>query len=206
MATVLPSPAAASLRVRKRARTRDAIVAAGLELFLSRGFEQTTVADIADAAEVSPATVFRYFGTKEALLFANHEQEELALQAAVRRHRHLGEPRAVMTAAVLELAAELHPEQERYAERIRVIAGSATLLGAALRTRAGWEVTAARELADSSSREPTLADAVVAGAALGALHAAVTAWFTTGGSADLEQLTREALSTLWPDLSPTSGT
>ena len=173
-------------------------MAAGVGLFVERGFDETTVADIAAAAEVSPATVFRYFGTKEALLFANHEAEQQQLCDAVRRHGHLPDRRAVMAAAVLDLAAGMRPDDEQYGARIRVIGSSPVLLGAALRTRAAWEAAAAEQLAAVSSRASDLSDRVAAGAAVGALHAAVREWYASGRP--VSECLREALAALWPDL------
>lgn len=189
-----------TLRARKQALTRDLIVTHGLRLFLDRGFDDVTVAEIAEAAMVSPTTVFRYFGTKEALLFANHAAEQQELCDAVQRHAALSEPRAVMAAAVLDLAATMRPEEELYAARMRVISSSPTLLGAALRTRMAWEVAAAAELAAASSRAPGVADHVAAGAAVGALHAAVIAWQARAGGTALTQCLEEALEALWPDV------
>src|SRR5689334_13716823 len=53
------------LRERKKAKTRAAIQEHALRLFRKQGYEETTVEQIADAAEVSPSTFFRYFPTKE---------------------------------------------------------------------------------------------------------------------------------------------
>src|SRR4051812_5213589 len=55
------------LRERKKRETRDAIAAAALALFLERGFDAVTVADVGVAANVSEKTVFNYFATKEDL-------------------------------------------------------------------------------------------------------------------------------------------
>jgi AcrR family transcriptional regulator len=66
------------LRARKKARTRDAIADAAISLFLARGFDQVSVADVAAAAEVSKPTLFRYFTAKEDLVlhrFADHQDE-----------------------------------------------------------------------------------------------------------------------------------
>ncbi|WP_030227000.1 TetR/AcrR family transcriptional regulator [Streptomyces sp. NRRL WC-3626] len=77
------------LRARKRERTRDAIGAAAVSLFLEHGFDRVSVNDVAAAAEVSKPTLFRYFPTKEDLVlhrFADHQGEA----ARVVRHRESG--------------------------------------------------------------------------------------------------------------------
>ena len=53
------------LRERKKQQTRDRIANEGLRLFAERGYDETTLADIADAAEVAPRTIFAYFDSKE---------------------------------------------------------------------------------------------------------------------------------------------
>ena len=66
------------LRERKKARTRDAISGAAIALFLERGYDAVSVAEIAEAAEVSKRTLFAYFPAKHDLVlhrFADHEDE-----------------------------------------------------------------------------------------------------------------------------------
>ncbi|TCO50587.1 TetR family transcriptional regulator [Kribbella antiqua] len=66
------------LRARKKQQTHDALSEAAIALFLERGFDEVSVADIAAAADVSKPTLFKYFATKQDLVlhrFADHQHE-----------------------------------------------------------------------------------------------------------------------------------
>jgi AcrR family transcriptional regulator len=76
------------LRERKRALTREAILAAAERLFEERGFDNVTVAEVADAANVSVKTLFVYFRSKEDLVFTDTWLLDLALDALA--HRAVG--------------------------------------------------------------------------------------------------------------------
>jgi AcrR family transcriptional regulator len=58
------------LRSRKKAKRREEIIAAARRLFAQQGIDATTMADIAEAAEISAPTVFNYFGSKDGVLIA----------------------------------------------------------------------------------------------------------------------------------------
>ncbi len=76
--------ASESLRERSKARRREAILRAAYELFAERGFEATTIADIAAQAEVSPRTVTLYFPSKIELAMSHFDEFEDRLGAALR--------------------------------------------------------------------------------------------------------------------------
>jgi len=78
------------LRERKKQRTREQIVEAAMRLFNDRGYQATTIADIASAADVAPRTFFSYFPSKEAVVF-HHVDRDLDGLASALRERLPGE-------------------------------------------------------------------------------------------------------------------
>lgn len=72
------------LRERKKRQTRELIAGAAWDLFLERGFDRVTVADVARAADVSEATVFNYFPTKEDLAYHRMQDFETEMLTAIR--------------------------------------------------------------------------------------------------------------------------
>ncbi|WP_330477457.1 TetR/AcrR family transcriptional regulator [Streptomyces platensis] len=98
-----------TLRERKKLRTRQRISGEATLLFIRRGFDHVTVAEVARAAEVSTMTVFNYFPRKEDLFLDRiPEARELIVRAV--RERGTGEsPLAALRRLVLALLAERHP-------------------------------------------------------------------------------------------------
>ncbi len=71
-------------RERKKAATRAAISEAATRLFMERGYDQVSVKDVAEAADVSVTTLFQHFRGKEAMVFDEDADREAALVASVR--------------------------------------------------------------------------------------------------------------------------
>jgi AcrR family transcriptional regulator len=120
------------LRERKKQRMRELIAATARDLFIERGFESVPVTEIARAAEVSEATVFNYFPTKEDLVYSRLEAFEDELVSAV-RERRTGESVLAAFARFISvprglLASEDPDVVEQLAAIVRVIAESPALV------------------------------------------------------------------------------
>jgi AcrR family transcriptional regulator len=119
MTGMTQAPARYGLRERKKARTRAAIREHALRLFREQGYGGTTVEQIAEAAEVSPATFFRYFPTKEDVVLQD-DIDIITLAALDEQPLDLtpiAAFRAAAAAARRQLTAE---EMERFTETTRL--------------------------------------------------------------------------------------
>ncbi|MEU8777230.1 TetR family transcriptional regulator [Streptomyces sp. NPDC048606] len=146
------------LRESKKLRTRRRLAATALELFLERGFDAVSVADVAAAAEVSKPTLFRYFPTKEDLVldrFADHQDEV----ARVVRERAAGlGPVAAVHGHFLAALAERDPITG-LCDHPNVLAFQGLLystdsLGARLARYTAREVELLAEALEAESAEP----------------------------------------------------
>ncbi|MGW0538072.1 TetR/AcrR family transcriptional regulator [Streptomyces sp. NPDC003032] len=114
-----PLPASAprlGLRERKKLKTRVAIREATYRLIREQGYEATTVEQIAEAAEVSPSTVFRYFPTKEDIVLTDEFDPLLESEL---RQRPAGEPFVESLRHVLRGAVGLGFAEEPEVSRLR---------------------------------------------------------------------------------------
>jgi AcrR family transcriptional regulator len=132
-----PQQAPESLRERKKRLTREAIFAAAEALFGERGFDDVTVAEIADAANISVKTLFTYIGAKEELLFSGRPAVLDAVVAAV-GNRRLGQTPLVAAGQAL-LAAVDDQDPGRNLDAFLRMAGSGP--AARSRLRALWDDT-----------------------------------------------------------------
>ncbi|WP_329152167.1 TetR/AcrR family transcriptional regulator [Streptomyces sp. NBC_01456] len=98
-----------TLRARKKLQTRQRISGEATLLFLERGFDHVTVAEVARAAEVSTMTVFNYFPRKEDLFLDRIPEARELITRAVRERGADQSPLAALRALVLGLVAERHP-------------------------------------------------------------------------------------------------
>jgi AcrR family transcriptional regulator len=143
------------LRARKRALTREAILAAAERLFEERGFDNVTVAEIADAANVSVKTLFVYFRSKEDLVFTDTWLLDLCLAALRRRPPEASPAEAVTNALITVLRDSGQPVSEGIEGFRRGYASSAALHSRLLRMWEDYEERITAALAAEAGTAPT---------------------------------------------------
>jgi AcrR family transcriptional regulator len=120
------------LRERKKQQTRQAIATAAFEMFAERGFDAVTVAGVARRANVSEATVFNYFPTKEDLVYGRLEAFEAALVRAVRERPPGQSITAAFGGSLMGAQGFLNAKDPEAHDRLvtvnRIIAASPSLL------------------------------------------------------------------------------
>jgi AcrR family transcriptional regulator len=117
--------------------TREAIFAAARALFDERGFDQVTVAEIADTANISVKTLFTYIGAKEELLFNGRPAVLDAVVEAV-RNRRLAQTPLVAAAQALLAAVDEEDQDKNLGAFLRTVSAGPA---ARSRLRALWEDT-----------------------------------------------------------------
>ncbi|MEU3680024.1 helix-turn-helix domain-containing protein [Streptomyces sp. NPDC030592] len=190
-----------TLRAQRRAETQRTIQALAVRLFVERGYDATTVTDIAEAAGVSPMTVYRHFPTKEDLVLVDQKGPLVAERIAATSPaqplvRRIG-------SALVDAAAALtdggRPDDPA--------AGDAFLL-ARLRLMISTPALRARHLDSHYALQQAIVDALgdevadpdaefraraAAGACLAAMHTALVRWAEDEGRTELPGLIAQAL-------------
>jgi AcrR family transcriptional regulator len=173
---------------------RGRLAQAALELYAQRGFENTTVAEIAKRAGLTERTFFRHFTDKREVLFGGGDVLEALLVEAV----ETAPPEASPTAAValaLQAAAAMFQERRDFArQRQAIIAATPELLERELIKLASLSAALAAALRRRGVGDP--AASLVAEAAIAVFRVSFETWVRDPGSADLGVLMQEGLDGL----------
>jgi AcrR family transcriptional regulator len=188
------------LRERKKARTREALQEAAMERFSRQGFDGTTVEEIAEACEVSPRTFFRYFPTKEDVLFADGEARRERLLAVI-AERPVDEPAfGALRAAMRTLTADYRDDRDALVARSKIVAASPHLQVYKAEHQHGWEVEVVDVLRRRAlaQHEMVTRDELVLVTAVttAALRVALDAWVADASAPDLGVLLDDAFARL----------
>jgi AcrR family transcriptional regulator len=184
------------LRERKKLRTRRAIRHEAFRLFAEQGYENTTVDQIAAAAEVSPSTFFRYFPTKEDLVVT--DDYDPFLESALRARPAEEPPLAILKFAMTEgLRLILDEDREEILARMLISRQIPALRARAMAEAENSRGVLLRVLSERTGRAVDDYDLrVVVAAALGAATTAMDAWTESGGRADIVRLMDRAMDLL----------
>ena len=101
------------LRERKKIKTRDRLIQVATRLFLEKGYEDTTIDEIVDQADLSQRTFFRYFTTKESIVFWNHDYRREALKQYLTNGHGTGNPFDRLKHALLVISKEYQEQKDQ---------------------------------------------------------------------------------------------
>ena len=186
-------------RERKKRATRDELIAHAARLFDANGFDETTTEQIAEAADVSQRTFFRHFPSKEAVLYADMDEQRRRVHDAL-LDRPADEP--VLEAvrhAIMSLADHFQDDRELRFLQARMAAAYPTVSAYSRAVvQAQWERELIAAIAVRLDVDP-LHDPrpeIIAGAAMSALRASTRRWTSSDGSEDFPDLVSEALDAM----------
>lgn len=182
-----------NLRERKKRQTREALGEAALTLYATQGFENTTVDQIAAAADVSRRTFFRYFPTKEAALFPSRERRLALFQQQLAQGQDQESPLESVRAALLALAQDYMQSREEFLLQQRIVEASPALLVYDAELDRRWEEAIERALVREEDNEQSQKqNRLIAGALMGLIRVILREWYAAEGKTDLAALGEQA--------------
>ncbi|WP_369234682.1 TetR family transcriptional regulator [Streptomyces sp. R21] len=182
------SAAPLGLRERKKQKTLERIRREAYRLFAENGYEATTVDQIADAAEISPSTFFRYFPTKEDVVV--QDEYDPALADAIRA-RPADEPMvdALLNALKGPLGQMLEQDREELLLRTRIMFSDPAIRARSVAEQQRSEDAIAAIIAERTGRDAADLEVKCAAAAIIAVFTTlVRHWAEGGGTEDLAGL------------------
>lgn len=186
-----------TLRERNRIRARNDITTAALILFEKQGFDATTVEQIARAARLSSATVFRHFPSKEDILFGDEDDSAQRMAGCVAARPDRSVEVTALAEPMTKFAAEL--QDERTQTLTRLVMTTRSLEARSLRMRLRWEREVALQLAiEEGAATSTLRHTVIASIAVSCLSAALRFWDRSDPSSNLTDLVESAFRQRMP--------
>jgi AcrR family transcriptional regulator len=180
------------LRERKKEKTRDALVNSAIQQFAERGFDHVTVEEIAASCDVSPRTFFRYFASKEDVLFADGDTRCARLLEALAQQAPAASPFQGLEASVRVLAPDYVEQRHVLRARHVIVTETPSLRTRAAERQQGWESEIMQHLR-SSGRARDLSDfdlRLLVASTTTVLRVAIEAWIADDRNSekDLVQL------------------
>lgn len=202
-------PGPVGRRERKKAATRSNLEEASFRLFASQGYDETTLQDITEAADVAPRTFFRYFASKEELILGSAAEMEESMTSLLGA-RPQSEPMLDGILAALECldpegASTSDPVQrERLLLRFRIMGESPAVRAGLLDSYGVMERAIAAFVAQRTGADAVLdlEPPMIAASIVAAVRVSVTCWAARGGGDDLAELFAVAVGFALDGLKP----
>jgi len=191
--------AAPTRRERKKLATRQALEDAALRLFAAQGYEQTTVEEIAEAADVAVRTFFRYFSSKQDVLFGEVASDRLGRLHTELAARPLTEaPLDSVIAAMEKLDLVGTDEEQQILARLDLMRHQPTLRIRYLELINSMRQAIVEFVADRSDTDARrdMYALLVAAAAAASWETSLSLWAESGGALSLRELRRQAFASL----------
>lgn len=186
-----------SLRERKRIETLIDLAETAIDLFHEHGYDNVTVDDIAAAVDVSPRTFFRYYSSKEDVLFPNEAETEALLRDALLSRPHDEPVLVAVQESLMILATDLAKRRHTMQTRREIIRQSPTLRARELEQALVWEESLAEVIAQRIESTPEqLAPRVMAAACVAGIRVAIDMWLESEEEPNLLYMTSEVLERL----------
>jgi AcrR family transcriptional regulator len=198
MATADASLPETDTRARRRARLRAEAQEIATRRFTERGYDEVTMAEIAEALDVSERTLFRHFPSKESLLDPAHEELVVQLATELAARPESESAFVAVRESLRALGDELNQDRTSFAVRMEIIQANPTMQAHLLQRQTELEEAIAKAVATRAGIDPTtdLRPALFASAAVCALRIAVERWVATDTDADLMSYLEESLDVL----------
>jgi TetR/AcrR family transcriptional regulator, regulator of mycofactocin system len=191
-------------RERKKLETRQALEQAALRLFAERGYEQTTVEDIAEAADVAVRTFFRYFSSKQDVLFGEVVTDRVTRLRSELAARPASEDPLRSIWVVMDLLDFNGPDEENaIMARMELMRRQPSFVTRYLEIMDEMRAVMVDFVAGRTGLDPRrhLYPLLVGGACAVAWDSSLKLWVESGGTASLRALRTEAFSALTTSLS-----
>ena len=174
---------------------QERLVGAALELFIEQGYDETTVAQIAQRAGLTKSTFFRHFPDKREVLFAGQDDFFQRPADAIRAAPSTAAPLDAVAAGLAALASVFTPERQPFAsQRQAVISANLELQEREALKRAGFTTAMRRALRQRGVTEPGATLAAELG--ILAFRAAFARWAAPGNHRGFGELAGQALQEL----------
>ena len=186
-------------RERKKLETRQALEEAALRLFAAKGYEQTTVEDIAEAADVAVRTFFRYFSSKQHVLFGDVVTDRVGrLRTELAARPREEAPVESITAVMDLLDFSTEEEEQQILARLDLMRAQPSMISRYLELTNEMRLAVVEFVAERTGLDPRhdMYPLLLAGACAASWDISLNLWAASGATLSLRDLRHEAFVAL----------